>query len=397
MSNMLSMLPVSLPADLCALPSFAWTNSSVAFAPDHLANLAWLVAVVTLVALAHVLLKLAVNLLEIRPRAPASNACDLSLTTVSASPGLDPPLGDKAEPTDSSHNIKKDRAPTLLELLNIRFEAPPSLLASASASRVLVPALASNACDLSLTTVSASPGFDSPLGDKAEPADPSHNVKKDRAPTLPEDAITAAESEVDEPEPPKEAEDHKVKDIFSLTPVPASPGSFSPRGDKVGPPDLCRTRVRWSPTVAFVSKKVRGQSFVRSTGFVNQEYRQMAYWNSEETQKIQAIFYRWWNRQYGLPDHLVARLSSNLLGYIYTVSSSSAAIDSDSDRLTFPSPPFPRSSTLWRMRSNSMSSAGRRSAFLLRTESGLFKTVKVPPTRPSPSFRSQPAPTPTMT
>ncbi|EJK64826.1 hypothetical protein THAOC_14398, partial [Thalassiosira oceanica] len=78
-------------------------------------------------------------------------------------------------------------------------------------------AFASDYCDLSLastpvlTPVPASARLVRPRGVKLEPEDRSHTAKKDRAPTLMDDAIAVA-AEVKEPEPPVEADDHDAKD-----------------------------------------------------------------------------------------------------------------------------------------------------------------------------------------
>ena len=83
MFNMIKCFLVGLRADLRALPSCAWMNPSVAFAPEYPKNLALLVAVIVLVVSTCCLLKIAVDQL----RAPASDD-GLSLTAVSVPPGL---------------------------------------------------------------------------------------------------------------------------------------------------------------------------------------------------------------------------------------------------------------------------------------------------------------------
>ena len=79
-NSMLKSFPASLRAGLRTLPSFAWTNPSVAFAPEYQTSLALLVAVVVLVASTLCLLGCR------RLRAPASDDGDLSLATDEAEP-----------------------------------------------------------------------------------------------------------------------------------------------------------------------------------------------------------------------------------------------------------------------------------------------------------------------
>ena len=83
-NSMLKSFPASLRAGLRTLPSFAWTNPSVAFAPEYQTSLALLVAVVVLVASTLCLLGCR------RLRAPASDDGDLSLATDQAEPQAEP-------------------------------------------------------------------------------------------------------------------------------------------------------------------------------------------------------------------------------------------------------------------------------------------------------------------
>ncbi|EJK56875.1 hypothetical protein THAOC_23147, partial [Thalassiosira oceanica] len=123
---------------------------------------------------------------------------------------------------------------------------------------------------------------------------------------------------------------------LSLTSVSASLNSVSPRGVKAKIEDLYwhwyvllrwlkslvgrRSRVSWCPTVEFVPKTAK-ESFVRETGFEDCELKQMVERNNEETDQIEDVYDHWYDGlvdgEYGLPDDLAARLSSNLLPHIY--------------------------------------------------------------------------------
>jgi len=81
--------------------------------------------------------------------------------------------------------------------------------------------------------------------------------------------------------------------------------------------NICRRHVSWCPTVVTVTRTA--DSSVRRTGFVNHKLTRMVDHNNDERDAILRVLAPWY-RQYGLPDHLAARLLSDSLAYIFTVS-----------------------------------------------------------------------------
>ncbi|EJK77305.1 hypothetical protein THAOC_00869 [Thalassiosira oceanica] len=242
MIHKLSMFLVRLLVGLCFHPSFAWTNPSVAFAPECLANLALLSAlllalllalVVTLASIYH-LLRIAVDLIHrllvVAVKLPGVAVSQIYRLSEVAGAFF----GRPQDPTN----------PTLTPLSDAHDNCQP----------VRTPA--SDGRDLSLTSVSAS---------------------------------------------------LQIEDVYWHWYV-----LLRWLKSLVGR----RSRVSWCPTVKFVPKTAK-ESFVRETGFEDREHKQMVERNNEETDQIEDVYDHWYDGEYGLPDDLAARLSSNLLPHIY--------------------------------------------------------------------------------
>ncbi|EJK49575.1 hypothetical protein THAOC_31536 [Thalassiosira oceanica] len=126
-----------------------------------------------------------------------------------------------------------------------------SLTLTITASRLWLP---HDDCHNSLTTVSASTSWFGPVKSRLNPLRtgviPS-STKRDRAPTLLDDASAAA-AEVNKPEPPLEAEDHDARDRSSpLSQLPLV--RFGTVESRLNPRTSV-ARVSWCPTDKYVSK-----------------------------------------------------------------------------------------------------------------------------------------------